>query len=147
MENEANTGERLISELTSLRQRVAELEDGRFEHNLLEEALRKIEVKYHSVVGHAPVGIFRSTEGGKLVEANPEAARILGYDSPEDIIATVNRTSVAETLYVDPGSRSEILKRALENNGAWVESVAHLRRKTGETMVARFLSENSDGVP
>jgi PAS domain S-box-containing protein len=138
MEDEEKTKEQLISELTILRQRVSELEQDGFEHNLMEEALRKSEVEYHNISEHAPVGIFRSTIRGKLIEVNPEAARILGYDSPEEIIAVTNRTSTAETIYVDPESRQEIVKRALENSSAWVEAEGHLRRKSGETIVVRF---------
>jgi len=67
MEDEEKTKEQLISELTILRQRVSELEQDGFEHNLMEEALRKSEVEYHNISEHAPVGIFRSTIRGKLI--------------------------------------------------------------------------------
>jgi len=138
MKDEEKPKEALISELAGLRQRVAELDKGKVEHRLLEETLRKSEEKYYSVFKNAPVGIFHSTTGGKLIEVNPEVARILGYDSPEEIIAVTNRTSTAESLYVDPESRPEILKRALAAKGQWVEAESHLRRKTGETIVVRF---------
>jgi PAS domain S-box-containing protein len=103
-----------------------------------EDALRESERKYHSIFENAPVGIFRSTTEGKLVEANPEAAHLLGYDSPEEIIAVTNRKSTAETLYVNPESRPEIVKRALSSKGEWVRAERCLRRKTGETILVRF---------
>ncbi len=147
MEDDEKTKEQLISELTSLRRKVAEQEQGRFAHDLLEEALRKSEVEYHSIFEHAPVGIFRSTTGGKLIEVNPEAARILGYDSPEEIITVTNRTSTAETIYVDPESRLEIVKRALENSSAWVERKDISAARAANDRCALLFSGNSDGIP
>jgi PAS domain S-box-containing protein len=138
MEDEDKTKEQIICELTSLRQRVAELEGRGFERNLREEALRKSEAKYHNIFEHAPMGIFRSTVKGKFVEANPAVARIQGYDSLEDMIAMTNRTSIAETLYVDPEARSVIVKKALDSNGGWVEGESRQRRKDGDIIDVRF---------
>jgi PAS domain S-box-containing protein len=121
-----------------LRQQVVELEKDRVEGLRLGETFRKSEAGYHSIFEHAPIGIFRSTTGGKLIEVNPEAARILGYDSPEEIMAVINRTSTAEALYVDPESRPEIVERALACKGQWVEAERQLRRKAGDTIVVRF---------
>jgi PAS domain S-box-containing protein len=138
MEEGAKTKEQLISELTILRQRVAELEQGRFECNVPQDVFRKSEMAYHSIFENAPVGIFLSTAGGRLLEANPEVARILGYDSPEDLITVANRTSIGEALYADPELRPEIVQKVLDAHGTWISVEPRLRRKSGDTIDVRF---------
>ena len=145
MEDDRKTEEQLRSELTALRRRVAELEDGRLERNDLAKDFRESEAKYISIFEHAPVGIFRATVGGKIIEVNPENARILGYESPGDMIAVVNRTSAGEALYADPESRREMVRKALESNGRWIEAESRLRRKDGGTIDVRFFFRKLPG--
>jgi len=77
----------------------------------VEEALVQAEEKYRSIYENAIEGIFRTTRKGRIVEANPAFARILGYDSPEEIMNAV--TDLSAHLYVDPERRLELL-RSLE---------------------------------
>ncbi|MGI9069268.1 MAG: PAS domain S-box protein [Pyrinomonadaceae bacterium] len=65
----------------------------------------KTEEKYRSIFENATEGLFQSTSDGRLITANPAFARILGYDSPEDMIATM--TDVTHQLYVNPEDRAE----------------------------------------
>ena len=53
-------------------------------------------------------GIFQTTLDGKYVAVNPALARMYGYDSPDDMIATI--TNIASQLYVDPGRRDEFIR-------------------------------------
>ncbi|MBX3331248.1 MAG: PAS domain S-box protein [Nitrospira sp.] len=78
------------------------------ERKLVEEALRKSEERYRSIFENAIEGIFQTTPDGKYVAVNPALARIYGYDSPDDMIATV--TNLAGHLYVDPGRRDEFIR-------------------------------------
>ncbi|MBF0550939.1 MAG: PAS domain S-box protein, partial [Deltaproteobacteria bacterium] len=57
-----------------------------------ERALRQSEEKYRHIFETAPVGIFHnSVEGqGKIIDANPALARILGYESAQELISVVN---------------------------------------------------------
>jgi len=41
-------------------------------------------------------GIFHSTFDGKFIDINPVLTKILGYDSPEDVIRCV--TNIAEQI-------------------------------------------------
>jgi PAS domain S-box-containing protein len=66
--------------------------------------VQKAEENYHSIFEHAVEGIFQSTPEGRFITVNPAMARILGYESPEEFIATI--TDVARQLYVDPEARS-----------------------------------------
>ena len=112
-----------------------------------EEALRTSEEKYRSIFDNAPIGIFRTTEDGRLLDANLELSRILGYSSPQEMIATTNRTSVAEALYANPEERLKlVVNKALAGNGAWDKVEIRLRRKDGEKITVRlFLRRIPDG--
>lgn len=72
------------------------------------------ETKYRDIFEHAHEGIFQSTPSGLFLSANPAMAKILGYDSPEDLIHSVN--DLTQQLYVDNHQRSELL-RQLETHG------------------------------
>jgi PAS domain-containing protein len=86
MKDADKTKEALISELTGLCQWVAELEKTKENHHLMEETLRQNDGKYHSIFDHALAGIFRSTTGGKLIEVNPEATRMVGMILPKRLL-------------------------------------------------------------
>ena len=79
-----------------------------------EEARQKAEANYRGIYENAIEGIFQTTPEGKYLSANPALARMLGYDSPEDLIASVS--DINQQICVDPESRTE-LKRRLEAEG------------------------------
>ena len=54
-----------------------------------EEELRISEEKYRQIFENAVEGIFQTTPQGRFVSANPAMARILGYGSPQELMATV----------------------------------------------------------
>lgn len=51
-----------------------------------EKALRIAEEKYRNIFVRAVEGIFRSKIDGKFIEVNPALAKILGFDSPDDVL-------------------------------------------------------------
>ena len=52
---------------------------------------RKAEEKYKGIFENAVMGIFQASSKGKIISANPACARILGYESPEELIDTTPR--------------------------------------------------------
>jgi two-component system, NarL family, sensor histidine kinase UhpB len=66
---------------------------------------RRAEEKYRGIFENAVEGIFQTTVEGRFVTANPALARMLGYDSPEELLENVS--NIAEQLYVDPERRTE----------------------------------------
>jgi PAS domain S-box-containing protein len=66
---------------------------------------RRAEEKYHGIFENAVEGIFQTTVEGRFVTANPALARMLGYDSPEELLENVS--NIAEQLYTDPERRAE----------------------------------------
>ena len=65
-----------------------------------EEAMRSTEEKYRSIFENAVEGIYQTTHDGEYLSANPALAHIYGYDSPEDLMFSVN--DIAKEIYVDP---------------------------------------------
>lgn len=86
------------------------------------------EDKYRHIFENAIEGIFQTTPEGRLLTANPALARILGYDSPEELIQTI--TDLQQQLFVDPAKRSEF-QRQLETTGVVQRFEAQLYRKDG----------------
>ncbi len=77
--------EQLTSEIKHLRQRIAELEALGSERKAVEDALRKSEEKYRTVVEISPDGIAIAANG-RHVFANKSLARIFGVSSPEEVV-------------------------------------------------------------
>jgi two-component system, cell cycle sensor histidine kinase and response regulator CckA len=75
------------------------------------EALAASERRYRELVDLAPIGIFRSTRGGRFVSVNPALASLLGYDSPDEMLQLDLRADV----YVVGAERDQ---RVSEREGA-----------------------------
>jgi PAS domain S-box-containing protein len=71
--------------------------------------LLEAERRYRSIFENAQEGIYRSIPQGRFIMANPAMARILGYDSPEELISCI--TDIASQVFVDPRERSNVLQR------------------------------------
>ncbi|MFA5852836.1 MAG: PAS domain S-box protein, partial [Spirochaetales bacterium] len=80
------------------------------------EALRQSEGKFRSLFDNAQEGIFQANKEGMYLTVNQAMAAMLGYDSPVDLMSTVN--DIAHQLYVDPEDRSRLLKRIDERGSA-----------------------------
>ena len=104
---------------------------------MLEDA--QPEVHYRSFWEHAVEGIFQMTPEGRYLSANPAMARILGYDSPEDLIAA--RPAVGERC-VDPRDPAR-LRALLERQDVVVGFEHRTRRKDGALI---WISQNVRAV-
>jgi len=99
----------------------------------IEGQLQRSEAKYRSIFEHAMEGIFQTTTTGAFVAANPALAYMLGYESPEELIALV--TDIGQQIYADPTERRDILQRLHEQKAIRGTQV-QLRRKDGTTLWA-----------
>ncbi len=99
-------------------------------HKLREsaEALRLAELKYRGIFENSVEGIAQTTADGVFLTANPALARMLGYDSPEQLISEVK--DIGRQLYVDPTVRKDI-RRALDRDGEISGLEVHVRRRDG----------------
>jgi two-component system, cell cycle sensor histidine kinase and response regulator CckA len=63
-------------------------------HKRSEEALRRSEARYRSLVESAAYGIYRSNMEGKFLDVNPALVSMLGYGSAEEVLALNPRREV-----------------------------------------------------
>jgi PAS domain S-box-containing protein len=108
-------------------------------HKNTEEALRESERKYRSIVEHAPFGITRSNRDGKLLSANPALASILKYDSVQELMETVNRSSIQEVLFPEPSARTALVQDIFATD-SWYLFNNRLRCKDGSIVTCRVHS-------
>jgi len=72
-------------------------------HALAEQRLA--EESYRKLFEGSVDGIYVTTPGGALLNANPALARIMGYAAPQDLINGIG--AIAETVYVHAAARDE----------------------------------------
>lgn len=96
-------------------QYVSQIESEIEERRKAETALRSAEEKYRSIYENAVEGIFQVTPDGRFLSVNPAMARILGYDSPEQLISEVH--DIGKQLYVDP-DQQQVVVALLERDGS-----------------------------
>jgi len=108
---------------------------------------RLAEEKYQTVFEQAAEAIFKISPSGRLLDANPALARILGYDSPEEIIDCV--TDIGAQFYADPAQRKKVLD-ILAEKGVINNYEARYKRKDGKliwvSLNARAV-RSDDGAP
>lgn len=71
--------------------------------------LRRAEERFRDIFMNAAEGIFTSTPDGRFVDVNPAMARMLGYASPEELLAEV--TDVEKQVWADGEDRRRMLDR------------------------------------
>jgi PAS domain S-box-containing protein len=103
------------------------------ERRSAEEAVRRSEENYRGIVEGALEGIVRVSPEGRLLSANPAAARMLGYETPGQLIETVQ--DVQHQLYADPQAREALLEM-LMSKGAVQGREIEFRRQDGQTLWA-----------
>lgn len=77
----------------------------------IERALQQSERQYRGIIENVEDGYIRSDQEGRLVMANPSAAEMLGYASPDDL-----RGLSAAVLYRSPEGRAALLRRVQETD-------------------------------
>ena len=68
-----------------------------------EEGRRRAEKDYREIFDHSLEGIFRTSPEGKILTANPALARMLGYGSTDEFVASI--TDSGNQLWQDPNQR------------------------------------------
>jgi sigma-B regulation protein RsbU (phosphoserine phosphatase) len=69
---------------------------------------------YYGIFDHLVEGVFRTTPDGHYSLANVALARIYGYDSPAELVASIK--DIARKLYVEPGRRDEFVRLMQEHD-------------------------------
>jgi PAS domain S-box-containing protein len=102
------------------------------ERKSTQDALVRSEEHFRSLFTNAPFGIFQSTLDGKLLRANPAFAKIIGYESPEELMRMVNQKSIADVLYEEPRDREAVMEQVIRAAGQWRAFSHHFRKKDGQ---------------
>lgn len=105
-----------------------------------ESALQASEGRYRALFEDATEGVYQSTPAGRFTLANPALARMLGYASAQELIASV--TDIGRQVNVDIRLRPEF-KRLIGTRGKVQGLEFEARRKDGTTI---WVSENARAV-
>ena len=95
-----------------------------------QRALEASEARYRHLFEHSPLGIFRSTLDGKLLLANKEMARILGFESVQEAIGGI--TNIGRQVYAKAEKRRQFVE-LLRKHGEVRSFEFQARRKNGES--------------
>jgi len=107
-------------------------------HALAEQRLA--EESYRKLFEGSVDGIYVTTPAGLLLNANPALARMMGYDSPEELIRYV--TDIAHTIYVDPAAREQY-QFLMQRDGMVREFEYQVRQRGGAIL---WLSDSASVV-
>ena len=84
----------LINEVAALRKQVADLKDSMAARRRVDDALRAAEEQMRALADGAPVGLCLSGPTGTPLAANRPFARLLGYDSPAEMLRVASSLGV-----------------------------------------------------
>ncbi|MBE1423678.1 PAS domain S-box-containing protein [Desulfomicrobium macestii] len=99
------------------------------ERRKAEEALRKSEKLYRSVIDNIHDVFYRTDAEGRLAMVSPSGARLLGYESTEEMLGRLN-----EEFWFEPEERRNFLQR-IQAQGFVADFEVVLKRKDGEPVL------------
>ncbi|MCP4756699.1 MAG: response regulator [Proteobacteria bacterium] len=70
--------------------------------------------KYHRIFENSVQGIFQTTPEGVIISANPALAKMMQYNSVEDLFSSVS--NLGEQVYVDNKERKTLLIKLAQND-------------------------------
>jgi PAS domain S-box-containing protein len=94
-----------------------------------EAAVRQAEAKFRDIFENAIEGIFQLTPAGRVLTANPALARMLGCDSPGELLAGAGAAGLRPAL-----DRLQDFVRRLDEHGVDQGYEVQLPRKDGKTV-------------
>jgi diguanylate cyclase (GGDEF)-like protein/PAS domain S-box-containing protein len=93
-----------------------------------QEELKRAEKQYRNMYQNAVQGMFQSRLSGELIRINPAYARILGYESVDEVLSLKEG---ANKFYFSSEDRDRMI-RAVQKKGAIVNHELRLKRKDGK---------------
>lgn len=113
----------------------------------IEQKRDPLEPRWKTILDNAVFGIYQTTPSGRILLSNSTLARILGYDSPDELQASV--TNIGTQVYANPQDRERIL-HMLDSQGSVSGVELQLRRKDGApvwvSLYARAVRDSSGRV-
>ena len=106
----------------------------------MEERLRQAEARFRAIVEQSVQGFYQATPDGRLLVANAALARMLGYDSAEQLL---NEGEGAwDRFHVDPKRRDEYIRQM--HSGCSVSGFESALRRRDNRVI--WVSENARAV-
>ena len=87
--------------------------------------------RLQEIFENAPIGIFRSSVEGRLLDVNARLAKILGYGSREELLRSVG--NLATDVYFDEEKRSQVVSRLMKETD-WIREEMKIKRKDGSLL-------------
>jgi PAS domain S-box-containing protein len=100
-------------------------------------ALAESEANYRALFGHVPIGLYKTTRAGKIIDANPAMVQMLGHADREALL----KVSAAD-LYVDPAERRR-WQTLMEGDGVIRHFETRMQRSDGTVI---WVEDNSRAV-
>ena len=104
------------------------------ETKLAERAIKEAEKKYRDIFDGTLAGMFQTTIYSRILTANHTLSRMLAYDTPEEMVTTVE--NVAQEVWADQDEHTTFM-RQLAEDGSVQGFECRLKRKDGA--IAWFL--------
>jgi PAS domain S-box-containing protein len=133
MADTSETNQELLNEISVLKERIKDLEQS--------------ESDFRNIFDNCIEGIYRTSPEGRFLKANPSAARLLGYDSPEDLVNSV--TDIGTQVYAYPEDRDKAME-LLRKNGSFENFEMKCRKKDGSivwgSLTSRLVRDDQGNV-
>ncbi len=110
------------------------------ERQQADAAFLEAEEKYRGIFENIVEGIFQTSPDGHYLSANSALARIYGYNTPEELMASVR--DIARKLYVEPGRRTEFIQ-LMQQHDTVTGFESRIYRKDGSVI---WIAENVRAV-
>lgn len=102
------------------------------ERKKAEDALRAAEEHFRNLFENITIGVYRTSPDGRILFVNPALARMLGYESPDELA----KTNVEEDSFEGGHTRSAF-KAKIEKDGQVIGMETRWRKKDGSFLWVR----------
>jgi len=96
-----------------------------------EEIIKKSEKKYRTLFENMPGVYYRADRKGNVIMVNPPGVKLLGYNSPEEIIGK----NLAKDLYYIPEDRKKFLEDLQKRKGSIKDYEVTLKKRDGTPVI------------
>ncbi len=103
------------------------------EHKRNEQALRRSEARYRSLVQSAVYGIYRASYEGQFLDVNPAVIAMLGYEASPEVMAL----DPERDIFLDPGEHSRLITE-FRGTGRIDGFEVRWKRKDGSPITVRI---------
>lgn len=98
-----------------------------------EQALRRSEARYRSLVQSSVYGIYRASLEGRFLDVNPALISMLGYDSAEEVLLL----DPEKNVFANPEEQNRLFEQ-FRNTGRLDGIDVRWKRKDGSTITVRI---------